>query len=34
MIVAAVLAFLIAIDEVLFAPLRWGRTRLVREPQG
>src|SRR5262249_51267664 len=31
--VATVLAFLIAIDEVLFAPLRWGQTRLVREPQ-
>jgi hypothetical protein len=33
-IVTTVLAFLIAIDEVLFAPLRWGATRLVRDSQG
>jgi hypothetical protein len=33
-IITAVLAFLIAIDEVLFAPLRWGQPRFVRVPQG
>ena len=33
-IVTVVLAFLLAIDELLFVPLRWGRTRLAPEPQG
>ena len=33
-IIAGVLAFLIAIDEVLFAPLRWGQTRLSQAGQG
>ena len=33
LVVVAFLALLLAIDELLFAPLRWGRSRLVGEPQ-
>jgi hypothetical protein len=32
-VVAAILAVLLAIDELLFAPLRWGRSKLVGEAQ-
>lgn len=31
--VAALLALLLAMDEVLFAPLRWSTSRLAREPR-
>ena len=32
-VAAAFVAFLLGIDELLFAPLRWGRSRFVRESQ-